>query len=207
MSKKFLSEGCFLLALAFISTGPSEANTTNHAKQTKNALQQYISGAHKLRFSADSAYANIGSHLLQVDFVGHNLVEPQSVTPPSSHGKVMPLNRITYTNLWTGINLAYTGSSNSIYSTTYELSPGADAKNIRLHYNAPISLGKHNELIINLKKGSLTESAPVAWQIIKDKRVPVPVSFRVSGQEVGFVLGSYDPAYALTIDPTLVWKP
>jgi hypothetical protein len=52
----------------------------------------------------------------------------------------------------------------------------------------------------------MTESAPIAWQNINNQRVPVDVSFRVSGQEVTFALGAYDPRYALTIDPSLVWN-
>ena len=35
--------------------------------------------------------------------------------------------------------------------------------------------------------------------------MPVTVAFRVSGGEVGFSVGKYDPSYPLTIDPAYVW--
>ncbi|MBU1748757.1 MAG: SBBP repeat-containing protein, partial [Chloroflexi bacterium] len=51
----------------------------------------------------------------------------------------------------------------------------------------------------------MTESAPVAWQDVAGRRVPVAVSFQVRGQTVGFCLSDYDPAYPLTIDPNYHW--
>ena len=52
----------------------------------------------------------------------------------------------------------------------------------------------------------LTESAPVAWQEIGGRRVPVDVAFVVSSDSsVSFRLGAYDRRYPLTIDPTYEW--
>jgi len=34
----------------------------------------------------------------------------------------------------------------------------------------------------------------------------VPAAFKLDGQQVGFDLGTYDPAYVLTIDPSLMWN-
>jgi hypothetical protein len=51
----------------------------------------------------------------------------------------------------------------------------------------------------------MTESAPVAWQDINGRRVPVKVAFRVSDDEVGFKVGDYDREHPLVIDPTYAW--
>jgi hypothetical protein len=56
-------------------------------------------------------------------------------------------------------------------------------------------------------KGTLTESAPVAWLEIGGRRVPVAVAYRRLGErELGFALGKYDRALPLVIDPVLEWR-
>jgi hypothetical protein len=107
--------------------------------------------------------------------------------------------------VWNGIDLMYTATAGSIYTTTYTLAPGADSSQIRLRYNAPLALTKDGTLRIAFETGTLTESAPIAWQDINGKRTAVNVAFDVHGQDVGFTLGAYNPHHTLTIDPTLAW--
>jgi hypothetical protein len=53
----------------------------------------------------------------------------------------------------------------------------------------------------------MTESAPNAYQVIDNLRVPVKVSFRQLGkQEIGFDLQGYDARYDLVIDPRIIWQ-
>lgn len=62
---------------------------------------------------------------------------------------------------------------------------------------------------MNLKfdTGTMTESAPVAWQEISGRNVPVPVSFRqISEYEAGFETRTYNPEFPLIIDPVLTWN-
>ena len=53
----------------------------------------------------------------------------------------------------------------------------------------------------------MTESAPVAWQEINGRRVPVSASFALDGSEslIGFQVNDYDPHLPLTIDPSYLW--
>jgi len=170
------------------------------------SMLQFTSGGHALGFSAHGMYAATGTHALHVDFMGANAIEPRSGAAAGAEGRAAPLPRVNYANLWDGISLTYTPAAGGIYSTTYTLSPGADASDIRLGYNAPLTPNKDGTLRIAFETGSLTESAPRAWQDIRDRRIPVDVSFRVRGQKVTFALGRYDPRYALTIDPSVVWN-
>jgi hypothetical protein len=169
-------------------------------------LLQFSSGGHVLGFTAGGMYAATGSHALHVDFAGANAVQPQADSPVRSDGKAAPLSQVTYANLWDGITLSYTANAGSIFTTTYTLAPGADPADIRLRYNAPLSLNEDGTLAIAFVTGAMTESAPIAWQDINSQRVPVDASFRVSAQEVSFALGAYDQRYSLTIDPGLVWN-
>jgi hypothetical protein len=169
-------------------------------------LMQFTAGGHALGFAPDGVYAAAGSHALHVEFVGANTVHPQSDSSVAEQGQAAALGRVTYSGLWDGIDLAFTVDADGIYATAYTLAPGADPAQIRLRYNAPVVRNEDGTLSIAFETGTLTESAPVAWQEIGGVRVPVEAAFRVSGQEAGFALGAYDPRYPLSIDPTLEWN-
>jgi hypothetical protein len=167
-------------------------------------LLQFASGGHALGFAAGGMYAAAGDHALHVTFAGANGVRPQSDSPAGDR-QAVPLGRVTYAGLWDGITLAYTAAG-GIYATTYTLAPDADPELIRLEYNAPLSIHADGTLRIAFAAGAMTETAPVAWQEIGGRQVAVDASFRVSGKEVTFALGAYDPDFALTIDPVLAWN-
>jgi len=181
------------------------ASTPNTADRS-NDLLQFTAGGHALGFTSDGMYAATGSHVLRVDFMDANSVRPQADSSASLNEKAAPLSRVSYADLWEGTTLVYTSSVGNIYSTTYQLEAGADAEDIRLRYNAPLSLNQNGTLNIAFENGTLTESAPVAWQEIQGRHVAVPVAFQVQGQEVGFTLGRYNASYPVTIDPTLTWN-
>jgi len=50
---------------------------------------------------------------------------------------------------------------------------------------------------------NLTQSKPVAYQIINGQKTMVDVSYRVNGFTYGFILGNYNPQYDLFIDPVI----
>jgi hypothetical protein len=55
---------------------------------------------------------------------------------------------------------------------------------------------------------ALVEQAPVAWQEIGGRRIPVAARYTLDGSSLaGFALGTYDPAYPLVIDPRLSTAP
>jgi hypothetical protein len=169
-------------------------------------LLQFTSGGHALGFAAEGMYTAAGSHALHVAFIGANAVRPQADAGGAADGRAVPLSRVAYPNLWNGVTLAYAAEAGGIFTTTYTLSPGADASQIRLLYNAPIVLNEDGTLSIAFEAGEMTESAPIAWQNIDGVRTAVQVSFRVTGREVGFTLGAHDPRHPLTIDPAMGWN-
>ncbi len=149
--------------------------------------------------------------MLRVNFINSNNVSPKSdkansVSPASS----TPLTKVTYTNAWNGIDIVYEAEKGSLMKSTYYVNlnqPNALADSIRLKYNRPVSLDKNNNLSISYDTGTITESAPIAWQIIDGKKNPVSVSYTVKSQnEVGFALGNYVPNVPVVIDPTYTWN-
>ena len=201
----------FTLALA----GPVDVRQPSLAKPAREAeapsLLQYTSGGHVLGFTSQGMYAATGSHVLRVDFVDANAVTPLSAdsegveNPNGLAGAAPPFTSITYPNLWDGVTLTY--DATGIVRSTYHLEPYADPNAIRLHYNRPVLVQNDGSLQIEFETGSLTETAPIAWQEIDGQRVSVAASFKaVSETEIGFALGAYDSAHSLFIDPTLTWN-
>lgn len=170
-------------------------------------LLQFTSASHVLGFSPDKVYLAGGDHALAVTFVDAQEVMPQA---SSFHGgaqaQAAPLEQVRYTGLWQGIDVVYFASQGSIAKSAYYLSPGADVRDIRLAYNAPMQLNTDGSLRFVFESGVLTESAPVAWQDIDGARVDVSVRFVQRGErEVGFELGNHSAAHALVIDPAFTW--
>jgi hypothetical protein len=171
-------------------------------------MLQFKAGGHVLGFQRNKAYLAGLDHALSAEFLGTPGVMPQAAANGPAKvnmPKAPPLRRVVYQGLWRGVSLTYESTIDGITESTYHISPGADVSRIRLRYNVPVELQKDGSLRFHFERGYLTESSPVAWQEIGGKRVPVKVAFRVSGGEVGFSVGKYEPGYPLTIDPTYAW--
>lgn len=134
--------------------------------------------------------------------------------PSGWHTNVPTFAGITYAQVYNGIDLTYSGTEGRLKST-YTVAPGADPASIRLHYEniSSINVDPTGNLQLSLldsagKKLTVTEAAPVAWQTVGGKVVPVTVHFNISLDDsiVGFAVGSYDKSLPLIIDPTLVYS-
>lgn len=115
---------------------------------------------------------------------------------------------ITYSGLYPGIDLQFEGTQRTLKGT-YTLAAGADPTVIRWRYEGAetLNVDANGDLLVTLQSAKLIEAAPVAWQEIESKRIPVQVSYALAtDNSVGFVLGKYDPAHELIIDPTLTYS-
>jgi hypothetical protein len=65
-----------------------------------------------------------------------------------------------------------------------------------------VRVGKEGDLLVETELSVLTESKPVAYQVIDGERVEVAASFKVARDgSVGFEVGRYDALEPLVIDP------
>jgi hypothetical protein len=198
----------FLFSMTNVASAQQQT-TPDKTKLDSNILQ-FKSGNHIVGFTPERAYFVSTGHALSVEFIGANKVKPQSIS--SSENKdtkkgPAKLGRVVYKELWPGITLRYDAVQSGLAESTYTITPGADASKIRLKYNVPVTLQKNGSLKLTVKSklGQITESAPVAWQEINGKKVPVKVTFSVKDDEIGFETGKYDKSLPLIIDPTYEW--
>jgi hypothetical protein len=119
---------------------------------------------------------------------------------------------IVYQALYPGVDLRYEGSQGRLKGT-YTVAPAADPGQIRWRYAGAREVvvdALGNLRITFVTPGVpliLTEHAPVAWQERGPERVAVPARYAVGPDgSIGFVLGGYDPAYPLIIDPALSYS-
>ena len=206
---------CFIL-LGLIITIFQSTMYANCGTMPNNETSrlQFTSSGHALFFGNSSITVASPTHAMKVSFLHANRVSPQAEMPTtteiSEQKKITSLNKVTYANVWEGVTLVYTSKGNGIYESSYYLTPtrgGIDASRIRLGYNRSVSLDNAGNLVISFPNGTLTESAPAAWQIIQGTKKPVRVSYRLYGKnEVGFTLGKYVSGVPIMIDPTLSWN-
>ncbi len=159
----------------------------------------------------------IGADVAQVASEGHAL--PGRVNyirgkdKAKWHTNIATYPSIAYENLYPGIGLHYSGMGGHLKGT-YVISAHADPSKIRWRYEGAQSttLDDKGRLHIKLRAADgqpleLTEEAPVAWQEVDSISTPVDVRYELAGDgTISFVLGAYNPAYALTIDPTITYS-
>jgi hypothetical protein len=146
---------------------------------------------------------------------------------------------ITYRRLYDGIDLQYTGAD-GLLKGTYYVAPHTDPSRIRWRYAGAQSVrvdAAGGDLVIgvegegvgsrNSAGNRLLEKAPIAWQEVYGRRIPVNVRYvlydgaielnanqspisnlqsPISNLSVGFALGAYDPSFPLVIDPTIAYS-
>jgi hypothetical protein len=115
---------------------------------------------------------------------------------------------IVYSGLYPGVDLQYSGVGGQLKGT-YTLAAGADPARLRWRYEGAtgVQVDAAGNLQIAWAGASLTEQAPLAWQDRDGQRVPVSARYAVAADgSIGFVLGSYDRAEPLTLDPTLTYS-
>jgi YVTN family beta-propeller protein len=129
---------------------------------------------------------------------------------------------IVYRDVYPGVDLHYAGTQaltgrSLRLKGTYTVAPGADPARIHWRYQgaAGVRLDEATgDLHIGLPGASsatppaeIVEQAPVAWQMIDSRQVPVSAGYTLAADgSLGFALGAYDPAYALTLDPALTFS-
>jgi hypothetical protein len=139
--------------------------------------------------------------------------------PRRWHAGVAHYARVRVEGVYPGVDLVYRGNPRRL-EYDFVVAPGADPAVIRLVFRgaAPIAIGPRGELILHTASGDLVQAAPTVYQEAEERRQRVeghyvllaPPAAQGAGeggrQQVGFMLGRYDRARPLIIDPVLVYS-
>src|SRR5207247_38442 len=118
---------------------------------------------------------------------------------------VQRYDRVTYRNLYPGVDLAYHGEESQL-EFDFIVAAHAEAKPIDLAFEGArsVSLGSLGDLVLSSSAGEMRFHKPFAYQQNNGVREPVDAQFVFAGSnQVRFALGPYDHSRELVIDPTL----
>jgi F5/8 type C domain/Beta-propeller repeat len=112
-----------------------------------------------------------------------------------------------YRGLWPGIDARVSGTTNGL-KYAFEVAPHHDPSSIRIRYDGAdrVTVDSAGALQITAGGANIVDHAPIAYQHVNGRAVPVDVRFETDGGEIAFSLGSYDRSLPLVIDPTLTYS-
>lgn len=122
--------------------------------------------------------------------------------------QVPAYTRLTYKNLWPGIDAVFSFDEQEGFNYSFVLAPGADPSLIRMRYETPLrwSLAESGGLRFRTRFGPMTHSAPKAFTGSVNGQT-VDCAFEKTGGVVSFRLAAYDRSQSLVIDPWVVFPP
>ena len=131
-------------------------------------------------------------------------------------------SKITYRDLWPGIDLAYFGTTNRL-KYEFIVHPGADPSQIRLAYCGVDDLKVNGEgrLEVSTPAGGFEDDVPIGYQEVDGKRIDVALRYKLEESTIegtgalqeavfkksyvyDFEIGEYDRTRPLVLDPVVL---
>ena len=129
--------------------------------------------------------------------------------PEKWYTDVLNYEAVCYKNIYTGIDLRYYSSSNSL-KYDFIVSPGVDPAVIQVQYEGieDLFLTSTGDIQIDTNFGSIYEMKPFIYQEINGVKQEIEGQYVINEPGVfGFTIDeSYNPLHPLIIDPTLVYS-
>ena len=116
--------------------------------------------------------------------------------------------RVTYRNVYPGIDLSYYGNQRQM-EFDFVVRPGSSPAAIQLTFSgtSPLTLSPQGDLVLGTPGGNVLQRAPVIYQLANGVRQPVTGNYVLqSASQAGFTVGSYDASRPLYIDPVLSYS-
>ena len=114
--------------------------------------------------------------------------------------------KVKFEGVYPGVDLVYYGNQQQL-EYDFVVAAGANPSAIRFGVSgAEIKVDQEGDLLLSANSREVRWRKPVVYQYIAGKKQYVDGRYRESGTTVGFKVSSYDPRYALVIDPTLVYS-
>lgn len=127
--------------------------------------------------------------------------------PSSWVTNVPTFGSVRYSGLYDGVDLVYYGNEKGQMEYDFQVAPGADSSQINLVFSGVDSTTVdpvNGDLVISTAAGELRHHQPVAFQYTETGKIGVEARYQtLSGGQVSFEVGAYDPAIPLIIDPII----
>ncbi|MBK8614519.1 MAG: hypothetical protein IPN85_13790 [Flavobacteriales bacterium] len=111
---------------------------------------------------------------------------------------------VWYTGVYRNTDVRYYPAADGSLEYDILCMPGSDPREIAIELKGieRLRVNDKGELVMPTSLGDMTYPAPVVYQRINGREVPVTASYKVSNSNVlGFTLGNYDRTQPLVIDP------
>jgi uncharacterized repeat protein (TIGR01451 family) len=158
----------------------------------------------RMRFIGSNTKPRIvGRGLLQGKsnyFVGNN--------PRQWKTGVNTFAKVSYQNLYPGIDLNYYGNGGQI-EYDFVIAPGSDPSNISVEFKgaSKIKVDRQGELVIHTTGGTIRQHKPVIYQEDGSTNKEIAGSYVLkSKNRIGFKVSAYDQSLPLIIDPVLSYS-
>jgi len=120
---------------------------------------------------------------------------------------VKSFHKTKLNNFYSGIDIEYVGEIGAL-KYSFLVQPNTDPSVIqsRIEGADNIEIDDNGNLKIYHSFGIISESKPLAWQIIDGEKRKVEIAFHLDNSTLSYVLGNFDPNFELVIDPTLTFS-
>ncbi|MDY6904680.1 MAG: choice-of-anchor D domain-containing protein [Thermodesulfobacteriota bacterium] len=117
---------------------------------------------------------------------------------------VATYNTVSLGRVYKDIEMHLKPQGNNVEKLFY-VHPGGNPSQIEVNVRGTkrLAVDAQGRLILHTPHGKVAYTRPVAYQEIDGERKQVEVAYKTRGRTYGFVLGDYDPAQCLVIDPLL----
>jgi hypothetical protein len=124
------------------------------------------------------------------------------------HVNVPTFARVNYREVYPGVDVVYYGNQQEL-ENDFVVAPGVDPGVIRLAFNGAsrISIEHDGSLCLRVGLSEVRLLKPAIYQVVDGARREVVGNYVMKNRkQVGFEVGSYDPAQPLVIDPILIYS-
>jgi hypothetical protein len=121
--------------------------------------------------------------------------------------RVEHYGKVRYQSVYPGIDLLFHGNENRL-EQDFVLRPGAEPHRISFRFAGVrhAELSQDGNLVLSAGDATFRMQKPIAYQMVRNQKVEVPVQYALNDGSLGFRLGPYDKRRELIIDPVLVFS-
>jgi gliding motility-associated-like protein len=158
---------------------------------------------------------NMNSDIIHMNWLGVNSNVEVIASEPVDHyfnysmgsnnityNNIKGYQKLTYKNLYQGIDLVYEFHPESGFKYSFIIHPGADASVIRFQYsdNTGISMDENGNVRLKTRFGDIIDHAPISFYA-DEKSKKIATRFSLQGKMISFKISKYNSSRKLVLDP------